>query len=175
MEITDRFQQYCKVGMEKYSTKELDYANHEWSSYQKASEGMERFGDLMLENAGEVEIEEVAIYMEIICHSYNDEMKQRLMSILSLVGIKYRAISFLCALITLAEMKEDAQGMVNGISADISALDSFHVLDEAGPVVAMQQPVYAAGRHSRAVLHLLRHICGKHTDYGVHDLPCPYP
>ncbi len=119
------FREHCQKGMTDYCVKDWDYVDHEWSSYQAAAEGLGVFEKMMLESGETETAMETCIYMELICHSYNDEMSKTVMSALALLSLECNVLAFLLAFYSIATMDESERGVADGISADISALESI--------------------------------------------------
>lgn len=118
------FREHCQTGMADYCIKEMDEWDHKWSSYKMAAEGLQHFEKMLL-GPQESEIEtESCIYLELLCHSYNDEVSKTMMAALSLLSLYSNTLTFLLAFYTLATMEETAQGAADGISANISALEA---------------------------------------------------
>lgn len=130
------FKEYCRQGMVDYCLKEFDYVDHEWSSYKAAAEGMEDLERMVLreidENGAQNEKETIEtsdtdahIYIELICKSYNDEIKKATMSLLALLSLRSKVLSLIVAAYGIGTLEDNAQGAIDGISANISALESL--------------------------------------------------
>lgn len=86
------FAEQCRTGMVDYCDKAFDYSDHKWSSYKAAAEGLEYFEQMLTGPKEEKKID-VCVYLQLICHSYNDEIKKRLMSFLSLISCASTGLS----------------------------------------------------------------------------------
>ena len=111
--------------MTDYCIKEWDEIDYKWSSYKAAAEGLKDFEKMLLCPAEAENTIGSSIYMELICHSFNDEMSKAMLSALALLSLKSNVVAFLLAFYSLATMEESARGAADGISADISALESI--------------------------------------------------
>lgn len=136
LQIITEFKEHCQEGMVKYCSKEMDYVDFQWSSYKAAAKGLEEFEGMMLGSQDSGAPEEVCIYMELLCHSYNDEIKKTMMSILTLISMNSGVMTFMLAIYALATLEENVQGGMDGISADISALESVREADGKGGIVS---------------------------------------
>lgn len=124
LSMITEFREHCQKGMTDFCIKDWDYVDHEWSSYQAAAEGLGVFEKMMLGSGKTENTMDTCIYMELICHSYNEEMNKAVMAALSLISLRCDALSFLLAFYTVATMEKSAKGAADGISADISALEA---------------------------------------------------
>lgn len=125
LSMVTEFREHCQRGMVDYCIKEWDEIDGKWSSYKAAADGLKGFERMLLGPTEAENTTESSIYMELICHSFNDEMSKTVMSALALLSLKCNVVAFLLAFYALATMEETGTGAVDGISADISALESI--------------------------------------------------
>lgn len=134
LDTVTRFKDHCIKGQTDYCIREIE--NDVYESYKHAAEGLEIFEKVVGPATDEMlESPQVSIYMELISHSYNDEMRQRILTALAVIGNESKMITFLCSIITLCLINEesaDTSDVVSGISANIDALNTFEIIDQLG-------------------------------------------
>lgn len=128
--VTD-LKEYCQQKKENTNSADKDDWERTRSSYGAAASGLEEFEQLLLGTSESTKDIGVCIYMEIVCHSYNDEIKKVMMSVLSLISLMPGAGGLgialaLYALVTADYNDEDnVADIAEGISADIDLLESL--------------------------------------------------
>lgn len=122
--VIAQFKEHCQTQVESEGVKATDNNDFKWSSYKAAKSGLDALENLLIGANEGKDTGDTAVYLELICHSYNDELSKVVMSVLALISIEVPAISFLLGLYTIATSEETGQEAIDGISADISMLDS---------------------------------------------------
>lgn len=142
--IVTELKEHCQ--QKKYNTNSADKDDWEQtrSSYGAAASGLEEFGRLLSGTSETTEDMNVCIYMELICHSYNDEMKKTLMSVLSLISLLPggSGLGILLALYALSTADDSTEDIAEGISAEIDLLESLS--SEKGKGGAVTQSGFGA-------------------------------
>lgn len=123
-EMISQFIQHCSDGMGKYALKEEDPVNHQWSSFEKAFRGLKEFQEVYRSEDKAYETEDVNIYVEYICKSYNDEIGGRIMGAAGLMSIKCTALGVLLSFYTIETGEESDLSSGDAMSALITTMEA---------------------------------------------------
>lgn len=134
LDTVTRFKNHCVKGQTDYCIREIE--NDVYESYKHAAEGLEIFEKIVGPPTDEMlESPQVSIYMELISHSYNDEIKQRVLTALAVLSSQCTAITWICSTITVKELNEEnssPKDIASGISAYADLLDIFGIIETYG-------------------------------------------
>ena len=134
LDTATRFKDHCVKGQTDYCIREIE--NDVYESYKHAAEGLEIFEKIVGPSTSEeIKVPQVPIYMELISHSYNEEIKQKMLTALAVIGTYSKLITFVCSFITIAQIdmeSNDPSDVVSGVSADINALNTLEIIDKLG-------------------------------------------
>lgn len=134
LDTVTRFKDHCVKGQTDYCIRETE--NDVYESYKHAAEGLKIFEKIVGPSTSEeLKLPQVPIYMELISHSYNDEIRQRILTALAVIGSESKIITFLCSTLTVSLIdleSDDPSDMVSGVSANIDALNTLGIIDELG-------------------------------------------
>ncbi len=161
LSMITEFKEDCQRGMTDCCGQEWDYDNQEWSSYKAAVEGLGVFEKMML-GSGETEnTMDTCIYLELICHSYNEEVNKTVMSVLSLLSLFSAELTFVmaeCALKAMAESTNeksifDAMDGASAAISDVSSKMDMGLLD-AGAIMPPESLAKTIGKSAIRVNNL---------------------
>lgn len=88
---------------------------------------------MLLGTVEEKDSTKACIYLELICHSYNEEMSKVLLGMLSLLSLYSGSVTFLLALYAVSTLEENVQGAIDGTSASLGAMEA--IADEEGGIL----------------------------------------
>lgn len=116
-----------------YEQKDDNDTRNRKYSYKEAAKGLKKFVNLLLGKEDTSSIN-VCVYVELVCKSYNDEIKQRMITLLSLITLLPHtgALAFALAIYTLSTIENDTKGAADGVSADISAWEAAYKISDRG-------------------------------------------
>lgn len=142
--VLSQFKEHCKTQADYEVDETMYYLGLEKNSYKAAFKGLGDFEKLMIGDDGGKETEDVSVYLELICHSYNDEMSKTMMSILALISLKIPILSFLLGYYSVATVEDTPQGAIDATSGNLSMLESIGktVTNSGGALIVEMNNLY---------------------------------